>query len=204
MLYIIVSIFLLLFCFFLLYKRLQISYSLSPSVIVTNKELNLISKWINPYSVFNFTLIYRASENGDSSKIFQKSIYNRGKILLFISTKDDWKFGGYTDTKSQVIPNQLGWLSQPCKESFIFSINKKRKYPLSEVDDGGVMYKNSLGLSFGKGDFVIVDKFLTNKCSCNFPFSFGDKQLSRNEFNGGKWDFNIKEVEVFLVEKQMN
>ena len=81
MLYIIVSLLLLLLCFFLLYKHLKISYSLSSSVIVTNKELNLLSKWINPNSVFNLTLIYRASENGDSSKIFQKSIYNRGKIL---------------------------------------------------------------------------------------------------------------------------
>ena len=122
----------LIICLVFLIRFLTFSHPFTPSLIVSKTDMDLISNWIEPNYLFNYTLLYRASRDGDSINTLNSLCFKAGKILLLISTKDNWTFGGFTDTSSDSHPSEIGWLAQPCKESFLFSLNKNKKYLLKE------------------------------------------------------------------------
>ena len=189
----------LLICLVFLIRFLTFSHPFTPSFIVSKADMDLISNWIEPNYLFNYTLLYRATRDGDSINTLNSICFKKGKILLLISTKDNWTFGGFTDTSSDTHPSEIGWLAQPSKDSFLFSLNKKKKYTLKKGEMGGLMYKGDMGLKFGRGDFTLSEGGLTNTSSCDFPLSFGNETNEINEFNGGKNEFVAKEIELYLI-----
>ena len=71
--------------------------SFTASNIVSQREMKLISSWINPNKTFTFTLLYRGSVDGDSPYIFHSKCDNKGATVTLISTRNGWRFGGYSD-----------------------------------------------------------------------------------------------------------
>ena len=56
------------------------------------------------------------------------------------------------------------------------------------------------GPTFGEGpDIYVVDNCFSNPSTCNSPYTFRSMEIS-NEFNGGKSEFLVKDIEVYLVE----
>ena len=58
-----------------------------PSIIASEKELNLISNWINPNHSFKYTLLYRASANNDTVESFHEKCDYKQPTLTLVSTR---------------------------------------------------------------------------------------------------------------------
>ena len=183
-----------------------IKYILSQNIftksnIVNKKDIKLISEWIDPSYYYNYTLLYRASRDGDSSKVFHDKCDNKGRTLTLVHTEDDWIFGGYTDLLWESGPKPDSWCYKTSKNTFIFSLNLKMKYP-GDNGHAEILCVEKQGPTFGRGyDFFINDNCFMNKSQCVSPVSFGNMR-QKNEFNGGQKDFIPKEVEVYLVEER--
>ena len=198
----ILSFTLLMSLIILFIRYLTISYIYSQSLIASKNELLLISKWIDSNYLFDYILLYRASRDGDYSKSFHELCDQKGNTLTLISTQEGWRFGGYSDTNWITVASSIGSCLSRCRDCFIFSLNKKERYLPRREKEGLIMNINQGGPSFGFSDIEINDYFFTNKSKCKFPRSFGNNNSQSNVFNGGKNEFIVKEIEVFLVEKQ--
>ena len=122
-------------------------------------------------------------------EIHLKNFMKKGPTILIIETKDGEILGGYTE--KSWIKNK--GISSP--ESFLFNINKKKKYFIN-----GKGYIHSYG-DFGFGDRLcyelhFFDNYLENKSIIHGLTSYN---LNSFEISGGKKNFNIKEMEVYKV-----
>ena len=103
---------------------------LIPSNIASNNEITLISNWIKANVPFNYTLLYRASEDGDSSRMLYNNCYKNNKVLVLISTGEGWKFGEFANFNWKNPPNHIGYVLETNNNKFLFSLNNKSKYKL--------------------------------------------------------------------------
>ena len=199
--------FILIISFFILGFNLFTTFysfiSFTPSYIVSRREMNLISSWINPNKTFKFTLLYRGSVDGDSPYIFHSKCDNKGATVTLISTRNGWRFGGYSDVPwESKFETYNKWDYKNSTNAFIFSINLKKKYNIIREKFAIFCYER-YGPTFGAGqDITIRENFLTENNSCSSPSSYG-KMENTNEFNGGENYFIAKEVEVYLVEERV-
>lgn len=179
---------------------LVFGHSFTPSMIVNKEDINLISNWIEPNTYFKYTLLYRASRDGDSAQDFHNKCDDKYPTVTLVATTDGWKFGGYTDR---------GWESnsyddfdsiyRESKGAFLFSLNLQKKYP-RKGDGLDICCSAIRGPTFGYGhDFSVLNKCLSSESTCFSPESYGGMHIN-NEFNGGKKRFMAREVEVYLVE----
>ena len=170
----------------------------SPSNIVSQKDLALISYWINPFVSLNYILLYRASKDTDSSLIFHKHCDNKGNTLVVIETTKGWKFGGFVDIDWESYKDSGIWEYKYSTDTFLFSINKQTKYPIKQQNKA-IFCNSKKGPTFGFGhDLSVADNCFTTPSTCRSPYSFSNVQ-NKNEFNGGEDSFLVKELEVFLV-----
>ena len=164
--------------------------------------MTLISNWINPNSTFKYSLLYKATRDGDSVNIFHDKCDSVNNTIVLISTTEGWKFGGYTDS-SWKDPRDY-WFEEnedivDTNNTFIFSLNLHKKYP-SIYKSPKIRCGFDKGPNFGDGpDIMIVNKFFKIFSTCNSPMSFGNMEKP-NEFNGGTNAFIVKDIEVFHVE----
>ena len=197
-----ISLILLISTSFLCYFYLNENNFFPQSNIAQVNDMKLISKWINPNTSFNFSLLYKGSKDGDSAYSFHRKCDKAEGTVTLISTQEGWKFGGYTDSFWED-PNSEDFYTSviiPTENTFIFSLTFKKKYH-SEKKDPPITCKYSSGPTFGLGpDIEIVSNFFSNYSSCNSPNTFGNMDKI-NEFNGGKKHFLVKEIEVFSVNK---
>lgn len=171
----------------------------TPSNIVVQQDINLISRWINHTLMFNYTLLYRASRDGDSAVVFHQLCDRKGPTVTIIQTQNNYIFGGYSKVDWDSFNDPSGWAYKRCNDAFIFSLNLKKKYPTK--GEGREIYCNKLvGPTFGHGhDISLAFHCLNDMSSCDSSISF--KGVSEvNEFNGGKRKFLAKEVEVYSVQ----
>ena len=196
--------FILIISFFILGFNLLIPLdsfiSFTPSKIISQREMKLISSWINPNKTFTFTLLYRGSVDGDSPYIFHSKCDNKGATVTLISTRNGWRFGGYSDVSWESNFQTYKWDYKNSTNAFIFSISLKKKYNILREKFAIFCYER-YGPTFGAGqDITIRENFLTENNSCSSPSSYGWME-NKNEFNGGDNYFIAKEVEVYLVEE---
>ena len=161
----------------------------------------------NPYNrVIKYSLVYRATRDGDSSKIFHSKCDFIGPNLTLIKTKKDFIFGGFT---------YKGWkhLFKDIKKdepeygteikdekAFVFSINEKKIYKNGKPDEPAIYCNNNFGPVFKNNCFKIYDEFLKNGGICGkIEESNFVTQEKEYEINGGEEKFDIKEMEVFQI-----
>lgn len=180
---------------------IAITFNKSPSLIIKNREFNLISLWIDPNKQFKYTLLYRATRDGDSSLSFHNLCDNKGKTVTLISTTKNLTFGGYSDVEWETLKTSDEWKYRNSDNAFLFSMDKKKKYGTRKGENNKAVFMRGInGPTFGFGhDLVVVDKCLREISSCNSPVSYRGMEKN-NEFNNEERDFVAKEVEVFLVE----
>lgn len=194
----ILSLILLLSLIIACIQYLSFPHYYTKSHILSRDDIKMISHWINPNSHFKYTLLYRASRDGDSAEMFHKLCDGKGSTLTIVSTVNGWRFGGYTQTSWQSFPDPSSWMYKSGNDIFLFSLNLKVKYPSKGA--GEIFCKGIQGPTFGNGhDFAVMDKCLVSESKCNSPVSFNGLR-EKNEFNGGNKEFLAKEVEVYLVE----
>lgn len=176
-----------------LYKRININSNnnLIGDIIKTSEQYNLICDWIDKNKSFKFQMLYKGTLDGDTNEIFHKKCDNQGPTLSIIESTDGQKFGGYA-SKSWNINNIR---DIPDSESFLFNINNKRKYCVS--NNKGLM--GDYICDFGGENFHelwIRDNYFTSEGGCDNGKGYN---FTNYELSGGKNTFKIKELEIYKV-----
>ena len=149
-------------------------------MIETIKNQNFIENLFDDLKIINCKLLFKASENFFSAKLFHDFCDDKGSTLILIKSKKGKCFGGY---------NPISWKTFDSKEyftangAFIFSIDKKTKIPLNS--NSAILCNNDIGPEFGH------DLVLSDFCDKNF-----DSSCSLDDIE----HFSVEEYEVFSIE----
>ena len=208
-------------------KKTNISYIVSSNLNIGNQDKNIDidsniikkeeqtenyflfnkMKEANPYNrIIKYTLVYRATRDGDSSKIFHSKCDFIGPNITLIKTKKGYIFGGFT---------YKGWkhLFKDIKKdepdfgtdlkdekAFGFSINEKKVYKNDKPNELAISCNNNYGPVFKNNFFKVFDEFLKKGGICGkIEESNFVGQEKDYELNGGEEKFEIEEMEIFQI-----
>ena len=141
-----------------------------------------------------FRLLYRASEDGDSSKAFHEKCDNTPFTLTLVRNMDGTKFGGYTE-ESWEGKNK----NKKDYHSFCFSLTKNKIYNI-HPEKTAIICDPSIAPSFGGPLFKIFDNFFNKggKCYSKDKCSYSG-QDNDFEITNGVENFEIHEIEVYQL-----
>ena len=166
-------------------------------IITKVEELQLIEnqlmKEFPEIKNIEYNLIYRASENGDSAKIFHEKCKEENNLIL-IKINDDIKFGIYT---------KENWdgenIYKKDNDAFCFCLNKNKIYEV-EKDKNAILCDNNMGPCFGNKLIQIYDKFLEKGGKCYHKENCGFTGIEDDfEITNGIEEFIIEELEVYKL-----
>ncbi len=178
------------------YHRIIESKNLIGDIIKNEDQSNLICDWIGKNKTLRFQLLYKGTKDGDSREAFHKKCDNQGPNISIIESTDGQIFGGYT-SKSWIMNNNN---FTPDPESFLFNINNKRKYPVS--NNRGLFKDVGHLCDFGGDSSANFHELWINN---NYFFDGGGVNNGKGynftnfELSGGKNTLKIKELEVYKV-----
>ena len=172
-------------------RKINNSKTLIGDIIKTNEQYNLICDWIDREKAFKFKLLYKGTLDGDTKDIFHNKCDNQAPAISIIESTKGQIFGGYA-SKSW---NKENKSDIPDPSSFLFNLNIKKKYPVS--DNRGLM--SNYICDFGGSswhELCLYDHFFTKNGFCDNGKGYNFKNY---EINGGESNFSVKEVEVYKV-----
>ena len=169
--------------------------------ILTNniEKQKVITNWIKEKTGkdnIKYELIFRKSENGNTSNDFHKYCDNKGPTLTIIKTDNKYIIGGFTPLNWEA--NKKGViLYDQSNQTFIFSLNLMKKYDLIDPKKKRAIYNSKdNGPNFGNSNIRVNnnlnDGTIYDDSSCSFIVN-GKKELI------GKDKFSIEELEVFKI-----
>ena len=174
--------------------QVKLKEKILSDIITDIKELDVINKKLlrqNKRTVY--TLIYKATRDGDKSEIFHTMCDTYQNTVVLIKTSKGRIFGGFTHEK---------WEGEDINKidnrAFLFSVDRQKVYTVQKNEEAIGCYKLN-GPDFCGWQIVVHDNFLSNK-QCYT----GEKGVNFNtdedyELNGGEKYFGIDELEVFQV-----
>ena len=152
---------------------------------------------------FNFRkiqLLYRGSKDGDKTKTCHNLCDEKKHVLIFMKSSNGYIFGGYSKIGFKTNNDPMNFEYKKDNNSFLFSINLKKIYPVvkdkavisNTRDISGLCFHSSLVFqdNFMKRNENYIIKTIT-KCFNGFDTEF--------EMNGGEDQFRCKELEVFQL-----
>ena len=167
------------------------------SDILNDDDKKLLKEWSNENNNKSIKLLYKASRDGDGYQDFYNKCENKGPTITIVLTTLGNKFGGYTSIswKKPTLPK----VYYADKNSFLFSLNKKKKYFLKiEGTIHAICMWKDKGPSFGFGN----DMNINNNCLHNYgsyndcPYTY---ETEKCELNGGEFYFMVKDYEVYSI-----
>jgi len=168
----------------------------SLSKLVGLKDLEVLLDWIDSKRNFTLDLLYRGSRDGFDAEAFHKKCDNQGPtVTLLRSKKFEQVFGGFTK-QSWNKSNEAA----KCADTFLFSVTKKKKFPISDVDNA-IFRSESSGPVFGNGDIFICsrcDKINESYSNLGVGFEVADLNDSVVFFADEQY-FMVDDIEVFQV-----
>ena len=179
----------------------NIIYQFNKSSIIKNdiENINLIGKWIKEKINKNnirFELLFKMSENGQNSKDFHKYCDKKGPTLTIVKTNENKIFGGFTPLQGD---NKGGYLKDESDQTFIFSLNLKKRFNMINKDEKAI-YNGNYGPLFGNCDFGLEENMNKGQAyansSCNF---LSNNNLELIEKNGNKEYFTVENFETYKV-----
>lgn len=163
------------------------------SKIISENEYKILKEWINPLKKIKAKLLYRLSENGDNKTTFHELCDDKGPTLTLFQVKDGKKVGIYTP---------LSWNTHSGnkfdEDTFIFNLNKSKKYKKSESHIASIYCDSSYGpraIYFGCGNTNSM-KTITHGRDINEFYARGSEILPSN--NQDK-TYDLLETEVYQV-----
>ena len=174
---------------------------------IDNSFLYFKIKEVSPYiRNIKFSLIYRASRDGDTSKIFHSKCDFIGPNITLVKTKKGYIFGGFT-TKSwkhlfkDIRKDDPEYGTEIKDEkAFGFSINEKKIYKNGKPNESAIFCHNNYGPGFKNYFFKTYNEFFKNGgiCGKNEESNFIGQE-KEYEINGGEEKFEIEEIELFQI-----
>ena len=159
------------------------------NIIEKEDEVKLIFSWLNKKPT-KTNLIYNSKNDGDSLSKFYEKVANKSPTILIVKSLNGYRFGGYS---SVFWKNDSNWYKDD--ESFIFSLDSKKKYNILKKSINSIYGDPSL-VQFGN-DIRIYDKFTSvdsnfvGKSNYNSPYNY--------EMNGGIQNFKVSNFEVYQI-----
>ena len=182
-------------------KEKSETLDLNKSYILKNlEEKTKVKEWISENGrIKNIKLLYRATEDGDTSENFYKKCGQKGPTLSIIKTKKERRFGGFSMTE---------W---NCKESnqqlfdnkaFLYSLDYMKKYKILKPSYaiGYFPFSNCLvyGNNYDSKGLILHSSFLTKeKGQENHSSKVYD--MPSDYCLSGENYFSIDEVEVYQI-----
>ena len=161
--------------------------------------LNYIRQNDQLFNFNNIKLLYRGSRDGDSTKICHELCDNKKNVLIIIKSDNNYVFGGYSKIGFKTNNSErFDYLID--NNSFLFSINFKRIYPVINNTKIICHIKDTYGLCFDSS-LVFYDYFMQRNDNVIYS-KIREKFNGLNndyEMNGGKDKFQCKELEVFQL-----
>ena len=186
--------------------KIDINFELKSNIIKDNSTINFVFKYIRKkFSIKNnikSKLIYRASSDGPTPKIYHEKCDGIPNTLCLIKTKENLIFGGYINIK--IICNSKGE-NRDDKDAFVFSIDLIKIY-LPKKNMPSIHCNPKYGPIFGNNinyNYPIIingSNFFQNcggTCECKNNAYEGFQ--NDYEINGGNPKFHIDEIEVFQL-----
>lgn len=191
-------------------------FKMDSNILENKNELFFIYNSLSLYydDKFFLELIYRATRDGDSGKVFHELCDNKsGGILIIIKTDKNIKFGGFTNATF------ISYLNPEKKAAgkhgygninFLFQINKRKIFKIKKNENNkkyaAIFCRSDVGPCFGDlGEDIWVkpDNFLVKG-----GILHKDKEKGRIcsyetedcELNNGESRFQIEELEVFWIQ----
>ena len=191
-------------------NNINISKDSINSRIVNYEDIIFIQnriKEINPrIKDVYFSLVYRATEDGDKAVNFHNKCDKIGPNIVLIKTKKGFIFGGFTFRNWEHLPRDidvnrpnLGSASRDAN-AFGFNINNQKIYNNERPNEFAIWCNRNFGPTFKNNLFQIFDSCLKKGGYCTVRRSshFGG-QKTDFEITGGESKFKVDELEVFEV-----
>ena len=188
------------FNFNIKYKEQLLKSLISQSDIIRKSyEIDFFLNEIMKLNPISFTLLYKGSQDTDSSKIFHQKCDNIPNILLVILTNQNYIFGGYTSVGFDSSGN-----AKKDAEAFLFSVDFQKIYEINKEQYAIFCNKNCGPIFCGKSDglynICIPDQFFKNKSyTCKKGVPFNTTELF--ELNHGEKEFQVVELEIYKIDK---
>ena len=133
-------------------------------IIKSKEESDLIRSWIaEKMNITGTELVFKATRDGDNSESFFSKCQKIGPTLSLFLTTDGARFGGFSSVNWD-----LDKYEQSDKNAFLFSIDKKTKYPATKVHKAIISRKGALQIFGNTGfcDGLIIDEECLTKSRC--------------------------------------
>ena len=172
-------------------KELYEKYQINKSSVINKEEIDLFMNWLDQKPK-KMKLLLDSKIDGDLTQTFYNKCGGKFPTVVFVKTTKGKRFGGYCS---------IGWENKECFmkdiNSFIFSLDKKKKYKIKNPDYA--IQTHSEYFAFGGGcDFYIYDKCtsFTNNCNNNTGTY---ETTEKYELNGEEY-FTVSSYEVYQIE----
>ena len=159
------------------------------SSILSQSDFDLISSWIGPIN-FKYNLVYKMSRDGRTPQAFHQKCDRLNQNVIVIQTKGGEVFGGFTNN---------GWGNEGFTRdegAFVFNIKNKKKWNVSRPNNA-IFSESKYLFVFGRGDIMVSE----GQSYSEFPDSYGADQARSGELTGNEMMFEIKEIEVFSLDR---
>jgi hypothetical protein len=167
------------------------------SVLINDEQNMLLKNWTGKQ---NWKLLFRASSDGKSAKIFHQKCDNQGETVIIIKSDNNCLFGGYTSISWRSVSKYVA-----DTKSFIFTLINPHnvqptKYPctnrLKSIYD-----HPSYAPTFGGGEAhdVYVSPNFNADSYTYLGSSYSDTTGKGNSTFTGSYNYSPSDVEVFQV-----
>lgn len=167
--------------------------------------IDQLKKIDTKYENILFKLIYRATRDGDSSKMFHEKCDNIGPNITVVKTGNGYRFGGYTRNNWEHLKEDIKkdpeiGSSKEDINAFCFSLDLNKIYKNCKYNEGVIFCCNNYGPTFCRNFFSINDNMFSKGGYClKKDYSYFEGQDIDYEITGGKRVFKVVEVEVLEI-----
>ncbi len=158
------------------------------NIIENEDDIKLIISWLNKNPT-KTNLLFNSQNDGDSLSKFFEKVSNKSPTIILVKSLNGYRFGGYS---SVFWKNDNKWYKND--ESFIFSLNSKKKYDSKKTSYDIYGYPNFV--QFGN-DIRIYDRFTS--VNDNFVGKVYYNSPDNYEMNGGNQKFKVSNFEVYQI-----
>ena len=162
-------------------------------LIENDEELELIVRRIyTPYGKIKFNLIYKATADSDSARVFHNKCDNAKSSIVLVKSGNGKRFGGFTS---------CDWsgnsIFKKDDSAFIFSLDKMKVYDIIPGED-------AIGCFPNYGPIFLGCQIKINDNAFTYGGSTFQKGVTYNteedyELTDGNKEFAVKEIEVYSI-----
>ena len=181
-------------------------YNFDSKIIDSINKIDFILNYIRDNDKsFNFKeikLLYRGSRDGDRTKTCHELCDYKQNVLVVILSDTGYIFGGYSKIGFKTTINDYTHYEyKKDNNSFLFSVNLKKIYPVIKDKEAICHISDRFGLGF-TASLAFYDNFMNNSRGTIFGNDSKEifsKPPNKYEMNGGNRNYKCSELEVFQL-----